>query len=924
MNVSPASVTASITAHNKTYDGTTAAVIADRTIAGILDTDDVVLLGDTATFDTKDTGVGKTVTASGLTLGGPDASNYTLATNTLTTTASITAAGVTANIIAANKVYDGTTVAKIIGRSLNGVIGVEDVTLVGDTAAFDSKGIGTGKTVTATGLTLGGADVGNYFLASSYAATTAQITRAILAANVTVSDKTYDATITATGLTRTLPGAFSNDDITVDGGAATFNTASAGMGKTVTVTGLGLSGADTANYLLVSSTVTTTGNILPATLAVRADNKTKAYGTANPALSASYTGFVAGQDASVISGSPGLSTTATDSSPTGNYPITVTTGSLNAANYTFNPVNGTLTVGQATLIVTANDASRAYGAADPVYTAAYSGFIGSDGTNLISGQPVFTTTADAHSHAYGSPYPISMTVGTLSASNYNFAFANGNLTITQAVVTIIADNQSKVYGAPIPALTFSGSGFANGETIYQLLGQPNLSTTASNHSSVTGGPYDIVISQGTLSSGDYTFTFVNGHLTVTQLGLNCRIQAGNKTYDGTTTAVITSRALSDPIGTDDVSLVGTNANFDTKNAGTDKAVTATNLSLGGADASNYYLISDTAATTANIAVARVSGNITVADKTYDGTATATITGRSLTGVIGSDDASLAGGAASFNNRLVGFGKTVTASGLALNGTDAGNYLLTSDSATNHAAINRATVTGQVTVSDKTYNGTTQATILTRSLLGVFNGDDVHLSGGGANFDTANAGTAKTVTATFLGLSGSDIGNYQLASSSVTTNANILPATLTVTADNKCKTEGCANPAWTDKCSGFVGSDNANVLSGTPNFNTPATVGSAVGTYPINISAGSLTASNYTFNFVNGTLTVIQPTTMSGNSLTVSFAGNPGQTYYIQASTNMTSWDTIATNVADQLGGVTYTDTTTTNYPCRYYRTMTSQ
>lgn len=579
MNVSPASVTAGITAHNKTYDGTTAAVIANRTLTGILDTDDVVLLGDTANFDTKDTGVGKTVTASGLTLGGPDASNYTLATNTLTTTASITAAGVTPNIIAANKVYDGTTVAKIIGRSLNGVIGVEDVKLVGDTAAFDSKGIGTGKTVTATGLTLGGADVGNYFLASSFATTTAQITRAILAANVTVSDKTYDATVTATGLTRTLPGAFTNDDITVDGGAATFDTAGAGMGKTVTVTGLGLSGADTANYLLASSTVTTTGNILPATLAVKADNKTKAYGTANPALSASYTGFVAGQDASVISGSPGLSTTATDSSPTGNYPITVTTGSLSAANYTFSPVNGTLAVGKATLIVTANDASRAYGAADPAYTAAYSGFIGSDGTNLIAGQPVFATTADAHSHAYGSPYPISMTLGTLSAANYNFAFVNGNLTITQAVATIIADNQSKVYGAPIPALTFSGSGFANGETIYQLLGQPNLSTTATAQSSVTGGPYDIIVSQGTLASGDYTFTFVNGHLTVNQLGLNCRIQAGNKTYDGTTAALITSRALSDPIGTDDVSLVGTNANFDTKNAGTDKAVTATNLIL---------------------------------------------------------------------------------------------------------------------------------------------------------------------------------------------------------------------------------------------------------------------------------------------------------------------------------------------------------
>jgi hypothetical protein len=882
LNVAPATITASITVNNKNYDGTTTAVIGNSSLTGVLDTDDVVLLGNTANFDTKNIGIGKTVTATGLTLGGPDASNYALASSTLTTTADITPAGVTANIIATNKVYDGTTAATVIGRTLTGVISNEDVKVGGDTDTFDSRTIGTGKTVTATGLTLSGGDAGNYYLASTYATTTAAITRAILPASVTISDKTYDATLHATVLTLSLPGAYSNDNVTVDGGAANFTTASAGMGKAVTVTGLGLTGTDSVNYGLTSSTITTTGNILPATLNVTANNTNKVYGTPNPAFTARYSGFVAGENASVISGSPGLSTIASDNSPAGPYPIIATTVSLSATNYIFNPVNGTLTINPATLIVTANNASRAYGAADPVYTATYSGFIGSDSTNVISGAPAFATTADVHSGVNGSPYPISPTLGTLSASNYTFAFVSGHLTITQAVVTITADDKTKTYGTSNPNFTFSGSGFANNETIFQLGGQPNMTTIATAHSSVAGSPYDIVITQGTLTSANYTFAFVNGHLNINQLGLNCRIQAGDKAYDGTTFALITSRALSDPIVGDDVSLVGTNANFDSRNVGTDKAVTATNLSLGGADAGNYYLITTTAASTARITAVSVSGHIAAASKTYDGTGTATITNRSLTGVIGSDNVSLTGGIASFDSRLVGINKTVTASGLMLSGADAGNYLLSSDSATNHANISRATVTVQMTASNKIYDGTAAATILTPVLSGVFNGDDVHLTGTGtASFDTANVGTNKTVTVTGLGLSGSDISNYLLPPN-ITTTANILPATLTATANNASRAYGAADPVYTARYSGFIGSDSTNVISGAPAFSTTANVHSGVNgsPYPISATVGTLNAANYTFAFVNGNLTITQAVlTITADDKTKTYGtSNPNFTF----------------------------------------------
>ena len=51
-------------------------------------------------------------------------------------------------------------------------------------------------------------------------------------------------------------------------------------------------------------------------------------------------------------------------------------------------------------------------------------------------------------------------------------------------------------------------------------------------------------------------------------------------------------------------------------------------------------------------------------------------------------------------------------------------------------------------------------------------DDVSLSGGTASFANKTVGTAKTVTVSGLSLSGIDAGNYQLASTTATTTANI--------------------------------------------------------------------------------------------------------------------------------------------------------
>jgi len=113
------------------------------------------------------------------------------------------------------------------------------------------------------------------------------------------------------------------------------------------VTATSPSGPGPNNTTYSSASVTQSFNISPAPLTVTAGNLTVAYGQAIPSLVNDYTitGYVNGESSAVLNNTkPALSTTATSSSAPGPYPITVSTGTLAAANYTFRFVNGTLTI----------------------------------------------------------------------------------------------------------------------------------------------------------------------------------------------------------------------------------------------------------------------------------------------------------------------------------------------------------------------------------------------------------------------------------------------------------------------------------------------------------------------------------------------------------------------------------------------------
>jgi hypothetical protein len=85
--------------------------------------------------------------------------------------------------------------------------------------------------------------------------------------------------------------------------------------------------------------------------------------------------------------------------------------------------------------------------------------------------------------------------------------------------------------------------------------------------------------------------------------------------------------------------------------------------------------------------------------------------------------------------------------------------------------------------------------------------------------------------------------------------SVARAVLTVTANNAGMVYGQPLPVFTSNITGFVNGDTPSVVGGTATETTAATSTSTPGIYPITFSTESLTASNYTFSYVNGNLTI---------------------------------------------------------------------
>lgn len=194
VTVTPATLSASFSAFDKIYDGTTVATLnGAATLTGLLGSDAVTLDDPTgARFSDKNVGTGKTVTGA-MSISGTDASNYAFTQGTAT--ASISQLHITVGATAQNRQYDATTAATVALKSADVISGDKiDFKAQSNGANFASKDVGNGIVVTATGITSSGADAANYFLDNTTATSAADITPRVLNLSGT---RVYDGTTVA-------------------------------------------------------------------------------------------------------------------------------------------------------------------------------------------------------------------------------------------------------------------------------------------------------------------------------------------------------------------------------------------------------------------------------------------------------------------------------------------------------------------------------------------------------------------------------------------------------------------------------------------------------------------------------------------------------------------------------------------------------
>src|SRR5258707_1213854 len=118
----------------------------------------------------------------------------------------------------------------------------DTVTAASTSASFADKHVGAGKAVSVTGITISGADAGNYNLTNTTASTTASITARDLTVSATAVDKPYDGTASATVTLAT--DKLAGDTVSAASTSASFADKHVGAGKAVSVTGITISGAD--------------------------------------------------------------------------------------------------------------------------------------------------------------------------------------------------------------------------------------------------------------------------------------------------------------------------------------------------------------------------------------------------------------------------------------------------------------------------------------------------------------------------------------------------------------------------------------------------------------------------------------------------------------------------------------------------------
>jgi hypothetical protein len=687
------------------------------------------------------------------------------------------------------------------------------------TIATNTTGVGN------VSITASGAIDDNYDF--TYVNGTLAITKAMITA--TADNKTREYGDANPALTISYTGFKNSETSSVFTTGATASTTAT---NTTGVSNIAITAAgavdDNYDFTYVNGTLAITKAMITAT----ADNQTREYGDANPALTISYTGFKNSETSSVFTTGATASTTATNTTGVGNTAITAA-GAVDD-NYDFTYVNGTLAITKAMITATADNKTREYGDANPALTVSYTGFKNSETSAVIDTQAIASTGAIATTNVGN----IAIIAAGAVDDNYDFTYVNGTLAITKAMITATADNKTREYGDANPTLTVSYTGFKNGETDSVFTTGATASTTATN----TTGVGNVAITAAGATDDNYDFTYVNGTLAITKATLTATADDKTRIYGNVNPALTTSYTgfkngeTSSVINT--LATASTSANATT---GVGNHV----ISTAGAIDDNY----DFTYVNGTLAITKAMITATADNKTREYGDTNPILTVSYTGFKNSETSSV-------------FTTGATASTAAINTTGVGNVAITASGAVDdnydftyvdgHLAITKATLTATADNKTREYGDANPA--LTITYAGFKNGEDSSV------IDTLGHAATAAIATTNVGnaaitASGASDDNYNFVYAAGT--LAITKATLTATADDKTRIYGNANPALTVSYTGFKNGETSTVINTLATAATTATNTTGVGT--VAITAAGASDNNYDFVYVNGDLAITKAT-----------------------------------------------------------------
>ncbi|NHE56145.1 MBG domain-containing protein [Cyclobacterium plantarum] len=560
--------------------------------------------------------------------------------------------------------------------------------------------------------------------------------------------------------------------------------------------------------------------ISPQTLSITANaDQTKVYGQADPVFSFASSGFVAGDDETLLTGSlsrePG--------EDVGSYAITV--GNLSAGdNYTIDFTAADFAISPQTLIITANaDQTKVYGQADPVFSFASSGFVAGDDETLLTGSLSREPGEDVGSYA--------ITEGNLSAGdNYAIAFTAADFAISPQTLSIMANaDQTKVYGQADPVFSFASSGFVAGDDASLLTG------SLSREPGEDVGSYAITV--GNLSAGDnYAIAFTAADFAISPQTLIITANAGQAKVYGQADPVFSFASSGFVAGDDETLLTGSLSREPGEDVGS-YAITEGNLSAGD----NYAI----AFTAADFAISPQTLSIMAnADQTKVYGQADPVFSFASSGFVAGDDASLLTGSLSREP-----GEDVGSYAITVGNLSAGDNYVIAFTAADFTISPQTLLISANTGQTKSYGQADPVFSFASS--GFVAGDDASLLSGSLSREP-----------------GEDVGSYAITEGNLSAGDNyaidftaadfaISPQTLIITANaGQAKVYGQADPDFSFASSGFVAGDDASLLTGSLSRQP----GEEVGSYAV--TEGDLSAGdNYTIDFTAADF-AISPQTLS--------------------------------------------------------------